>query len=460
MGGTRKPVRTSGPADRPRAAARRWAARLALLVAAGAIALLLAVAGVRSLALLVVGLAGLAATAAALWWTLARHGAARAVAAALAVLVPLAVLVAYATVGLLWVVLSVLVLWAVAMLIGRAALAADVGPAGPRQYATAPPRTPFLIMNPRSGGGKVGRYDLVAKARALGAEVAVLDAAHPQDVAELARRAVARGADLLGVAGGDGTQAEVAGVAAGHGVPFMVICAGTRNHFAMDLGLDRTDPSTGLDALTDGVELRVDLGVIGERVFVNNASFGVYAAVVQSPAYRDGKVPTILRELPDLLTHENGPRLTVRAGGAVIDAPQAVLVSNNPYQLGDAAGLGRRARLDSGVLGVLGITVDNAAQAAGLLRGHHGRGLTTLAGHEVVVDADAPDIPVGVDGEALLLPTPVRCRISPGVLRVRVPRERPGVPGARPSVDWRTLGRLAFARDVPASGDDHRDARN
>ncbi|KOG20747.1 diacylglycerol/lipid kinase family protein [Streptomyces viridochromogenes] len=457
MGGTRKPVRTLGPADRPRAGAPRWAARLALLVAAGAIALLLAAAGGRSLALLVVGLAGLAATVAALWWTLARHGAARAVAATLTVLVPLAVLVSYAAVGLLWVVLSVLVLWAVAMLIGRAALAADLGPPSPRQYATPPPRAPFLVMNPRSGGGKVGRYDLVAKARALGAEVAVLDPAHPQDVAELARRAVARGADLLGVAGGDGTQAEVAGVAAGHGVPFMVICAGTRNHFAMDLGLDRDDPSTGLDALTDGVELRVDLGVIGERVFVNNASFGVYAAVVRSPAYRDGKVPTILRELPDLLTHRNGPRLTVRAGGAVIDAPQAVLVSNNPYHLGDAAGLGRRARLDSGVLGVLGINVDNAAQAAGLLRGRHGRGLTTLAGHEVVVDADAPEIPVGVDGEALLLPTPVKCRISPGVLRVRVPRDRPGAPGARTPVDWRTLGRLAFGRDVPSSGDDGRE---
>src|SRR3546814_3885896 len=71
------------------------------------------------------------------------------------------------------------------------------------------PYTTRFRSNPRSGGGKVGRYDLVAKARALGAEVAVLDPAHPQDVAELARRAVERGADLLGVAGGDGTQALV-----------------------------------------------------------------------------------------------------------------------------------------------------------------------------------------------------------------------------------------------------------
>ncbi|MDC0765999.1 diacylglycerol/lipid kinase family protein [Streptomyces sp. HD] len=446
MGGSPKPAGTSGTAGRPRSAAQRWAARLALLVAAAAIALLLASAGVRSLALLGVGAAGLAVTAAALWWALSRHGLARALAAALAALLPLAVLGSYATVGLLWAVLATLALWVVAALIGRAALGADRTPAAPRQHPAAPPTAPFLIMNPRSGGGKVGRFDLVAKARALGAEVAVLDPAHPQDVAELARGAVARGADLLGVAGGDGTQALVAGVAARHGLPFLVISAGTRNHFAMDLGLDRDDPSTCLDALTDGVELRIDLGLIGERVFVNNASFGVYAAVVQSPAYRDDKVHTILRELPDLLTHQVGPRLTVSAGDSVIDAPQGVLISNNPYQLGDAAGLGRRARLDSGVLGVIGIKVDNAAQAAGLLRGGHARGLTLLTNSEVVVDSDAPDVPVGVDGEALQLPSPVTCRIAPGALRVRVPRERPGVPEAKPRMDWRELGRLALQK--------------
>ncbi|WP_446447276.1 diacylglycerol/lipid kinase family protein [Streptomyces chartreusis] len=430
----------------------RWAARLALLVAAGALVLVLTAAGIDSLGLLVVGLAGLAVTAAALWWTLSRRGLVRALAAVLALLTPGAVLLAYSAVGLLWAVLSALALWAVAALIGRSALAADAGHTKERTRSTPPPKAPFLIMNPRSGGGKVGRFDLVAKARARGAEVVVLDPAHPQDVEELARRAVAEGADLLGVAGGDGTQALVAGVAAGHGLPFMVISAGTRNHFAMDLGLDRDDPSKCLDALTDGIELRVDLGRIGERVFVNTASFGAYATVVQSPAYRDDKVRTVLRELPDLLTHHTGPRLTVRAGQVAIDAPQGVLISNNPYGLGDAAGLGRRPRLDSGALGVLGVSVDNAAQAAGLLRGQQARGLISLAAEEVVVRSDAPDVPVGVDGEALLLPAPVVCRVMPGALRVRVPRDRPGVPDAKPPVDWRALRRLAFAHRTGGAG--------
>jgi diacylglycerol kinase family enzyme len=226
----------------------------------------------------------------------------------------------------------------------------------------------------------------------------------------------------------------------------MVVSAGTRNHFALDLGLDRADPSTCLDALSDGIELRIDLGRIAGRAFVNNASFGAYAAIVQSPAYRDGKVRTSLQLLPELLTHHQGPRLSVRAGDVVIEAPQAVLISNNPYQGGDPTGFGRRERLDTGVLGVLAVTVDSAAQAAGLIRGRHGRGLSMLTASEVVIDSESGEIPVGVDGEALALPTPVICGIQPGGLRVRVPRNHRRTPPPRPPLDWRRLSHLAFTR--------------
>lgn len=120
-------------------------------------------------------------------------------------------------------------------------------------------------------------------------------------------------------------------------------------------------------------------------------------------------------------------------------------MSNNPYRMDDPAGLGYRERLESGVLGVLGVRVENAAEAAGLLLGRHSTGLTVLTAREVVVDADRPEIEVGVDGEALMLPTPVRCRIEPGALRVRVPGNRPGVPEAKPPIDWRRLRKLAAA---------------
>ena len=321
----------------------------------------------------------------------------------------------------------------------------------------APQRQPFVIMNPRSGGGKVAKFGLAARPPELGAEVALLEGPGVVDVAALAREAVDAGADLLGVAGGDGTQALVAGIAAGRDIPMMVISAGTRNHFALDLGLDRDDPATSLDALTDGVELRIDLGLIGDRTFVNNASFGAYAQVVQSPAYRDDKSGTALAMLPDLLTGHQGAHLVVRVDGQVIlDGPQAVLVSNNPYETGDIAGLGRRARLDQGVLGVVGVKIENAAQAAGLLRkAQRSRSVTMLTAREVVIDADQPQIPVGIDGESILMPTPVRCTIQPpgpagprATLAARRPRTAtgPGLvavgpPGAH--VHPRRVSRLA-----------------
>lgn len=424
---------------------QRWFARLALVAGLAAVVILLVFAGFKSIALLGTGLAGLAISGASLWWALTRRGIRRLLAFTLAAVAPLAVLVLYAWEELLWVVLVSVALWALAVSVGTAALSRDMEQTGPPETRTAPPRRPFLIMNPRSGGGKVGKFHLKEKAEALDAHVHLLDTAHQQDVVALADKAVEDGADLLGVAGGDGTQALVAGVAARHGIPFMVISAGTRNHFALDLGLDRDDPATCLDALADGVELRVDLGFIGERAFVNNASFGTYAAVVQSPAYRDDKVRTILQTLPDLLTHRRGPRLAVRTADTAFDGPQAVLVSNNPYRRGDLAGLGRREALDSGALGVLGVNVDNAAQAAELLAGRNAPGLTSVTAHEVVIEADEPEIEAGVDGEALTLPTPVRCTIHPRALRVRVPRHRPGVPRTRAPMDWRRLGVLALS---------------
>jgi diacylglycerol kinase family enzyme len=226
----------------------------------------------------------------------------------------------------------------------------------------------------------------------------------------------------------------------------LVISAGTRNHFALDLGLDREDPSTCLAALSDGVELRVDLGVINGQTFVNNASFGAYAEIVQSPAYRDDKRNTTLDLLPDMLRGQRGARLSAQADGTQVDGPQALLVANNPYGMGDIAGLGRRVRLDRGILGVVGVTVSSAGQAAGLLRGRHATGLKVLTTKQIKITADTPQIPVGVDGESILMSTPVICTISPGALRVWVPRDRPGVPAPRPPVNWTRLRHLAGIR--------------
>jgi diacylglycerol kinase family enzyme len=430
----------------------RWLARAAFALMFAAAAVLIGFADLASLAMVAVGAVGVCLMLAGGYWFLAHRGVVRWLAFGVMILAPIAVLVVFALHRILWVGIVAVALVALAIITARLALTPAAPPPGMPAREVPPPKRAFLIMNPRSGGGKVGKFGLKEKAEALGAEVALLEGPGPVDVAALARQAVADGADLLGVAGGDGTQALVAGIAAEHDLPFLVISAGTRNHFAMDLGLDRDDPATCLDALTgDGVEQRIDLGVIGDRTFVNNASFGAYAEVVESPAYRDDKRGTTLQMLPDILSCHRGAMLTARAGDATVTGPQALLVSNNPYQGGDIAGLSRRARLDAGTLGVVAVTVNSALQAAMLLRGARGQGLTTLTADEVMVNADAPEIPVGIDGETVMMPTPVRCAIRPGVLRVRVPRDRPGTRPPKPHVDWQTLRQLASFRAAPAA---------
>ncbi|TQC46224.1 diacylglycerol kinase [Rhodococcus sp. WS4] len=431
---------------------RRWLARAAYLAIFSSVAVLVVFAGLHALTLLIVAVGALVVEVAALFWFLTSRGALRWISLVVLVLTPIVVLALLVRASLLWVVLLAAALAVLAVGCARAALSRDRADWMMPEHPSVPPKRAFLVMNPHSGGGKVGKFDLKRRAEELGAEVALLEGPGTVDVEALARDAVARGADLLGVAGGDGTQALVAGIAAEHDLPFLVISAGTRNHFALDLGLDRDDPSRCLDALSDGVELRIDLGQVDGRTFVNNASFGAYAEVVQSPAYRDDKTGTILRMLPDLIEGQHGARLLARLGDRTIEAPQAVLVSNGPYETHDLAGLGRRPRIDHGTLGVVTISVSSTRQAVGLLRRARQDGVVQHSGHEVVIEADVPEIPAGIDGEALVVPTPVRCTITPGALRVVVPRNRPGVRRPVRPVDWVRLRRLAAGTE-PREGE-------
>jgi diacylglycerol kinase family enzyme len=295
-----------------------------------------------------------------------------------------------------------------------------------------PARRGVLIINPRSGGGKAARSNLVEEARKRSIEPLVLGP--DDDLCSLAKRAVARGADVIGMAGGDGSQALVAAVAMEEDVAHVCVPAGTRNHFALDLGLDREDVVGALDAFTDGVERRIDLARLNERIFVNNASLGIYARVVQSDSYRDAKLGTWRQMLPEMMERE------AHCCDLEFDVPDAkdwagaslVIVSNNPYQLRRFRGAGTRTHLDTGRLGIFATRLSGAAAVAKLVT------LGTIAQQrrlgsvrqwsslEFEVRASEP-VAVGLDGEALLLAPPLRFISLPGALRVRVPRSSPGV---------------------------------
>ena len=256
---------------------------------------------------------------------------------------------------------------------------------------------------------------------------------------QLAEDAIARGADVIGMAGGDGSQALVASVAARHDVAHVVVPAGTRNHFALDLGLDRDDVVGALDAYTDGVEDRVDLAAVNGRVFVNNASLGLYAKIVQSPDYRDAKLQTAAGMLPEMLGPDAVPpdlRFTGPDGKSYPSA-HLILVSNNPYQLASLAGRGTRERMDRGLLGVVAARVTDARDAGRLVALEAAGQIRRFPGwlewdsQRFEVDSGGP-VEIGVDGEALKMGPPLVFETRPGVLRVRRPRQAIGLsPAAR-----------------------------
>jgi diacylglycerol kinase family enzyme len=285
------------------------------------------------------------------------------------------------------------------------------------------PSRAVVVWNPRSGGGKAAAANLDAEARARGIEP--IELRPGDDLLVLVRDAVARGADALAAAGGDGTQALVAGIAAEHDLPFACIPAGTRNHFALDLGVDRDDVVGALDAFVGGGERRVDLAEVNGRVFVNNVSLGLYAEAVQRPGYRDAKLRMMLDAVPEFV----GPSPSAGNELRFVDADEApdgraivVQVSNNSYRVGTVLGSGTRPRIDDGQLG---IAVLSAPAGAGARRPAWRQWTSTV----FEVDADGP-VPAGVDGEALLLDPPLRFTIRPGALRVRI---APQHPGASPS---------------------------
>lgn len=297
-------------------------------------------------------------------------------------------------------------------------------------------RRPVLFVNPHSGDGTAERTGLVARAEAAGIRVVLLDG--DGDLAELAVLALDDGADALGVAGGDGTMAVVAAAAAGAGVPFVCVPAGTRNHFAMDLGLDRNDPVAALAAFGPAVQRRVDLGWVGERPFVNNVSIGLYGEAVAEDDYRDQPLASALSAAADLLGPDGEP-LDLGFEDAEGEHHESVMVlhvSNNPHELGPGAAPTSRLRLDEGVLGVVAVVPGLAGGAA--------PSLLSWRCSDFSVDGSAP-VPAGVDGESAELDPPLRFRADRGALAVRMPRDAAGISPAarRPPLTTRTVVRLA-----------------
>jgi diacylglycerol kinase family enzyme len=309
-----------------------------------------------------------------------------------------------------------------------------------------------LLANPWSGGGKVEKFELASLAEDFGVEVVLLD--HGLDLEQLARDAVSRGADCLGMAGGDGSQALVASIAVDHDLPYVCIPAGTRNHLALDLGLNRDDPRPAMAAFREGVERRIDYGTAGDRFFVNNVSLGIYAEIVQEDSYRDAKVETTLEKLPEMLgSHADPFDLQFTApDGTAVEGAYLIQVSNNPYDDTSLLRLGNRPRMDTGRLGVVALWDNPDVGTARLIAALTARQLprsgafASFDTDEFEVRSHGGTVRAGVDGEALELPTPLVFRVHAGGLRLLVP------PDTIHTAHARAVGTVTFAKLLQVAG--------
>jgi len=262
-----------------------------------------------------------------------------------------------------------------------------------------------LFVNPGSGKGGPTVEELLSAAHALGVDVRVLE--EDDDLRELARQA---NADVLGMAGGDGSLGAVTRVAIERDLPFVCVPWGTRNHFASDVGLDTDDPLASLAAFRDGVERRIDVGRAGDQVFLNNVSLGVYARLVHRRERRRQRGETFAR-LRALLISLKDRRRTERfvVDGSPLRA-SVVLVANNEYRL-DLFAIGVRERVDEGTLAIY------AARGLRRLR------WTERKAPSVRVETSRSPTRAAIDGEPVLLESPVELRVEPAALRLLLPRE-------------------------------------
>jgi diacylglycerol kinase family enzyme len=242
----------------------------------------------------------------------------------------------------------------------------------------------------------------------------------------------ARGGTVV-AAGGDGTVSAVAAILAGTPATIGVLPLGTLNHFARDVGIP-TDLDKAVGVIAARRIRAIDVGIVNDRVFVNNVSIGVYPSIVEmrEQLRRQGhrKWMAMVLAIVRILRHYRGVRVTITVGERrVTHRTPFVLIANNEYSI-QGGGLGQRESLAGGRLWVYLAPQIRAWQLPRLVIGSLlGRpsaldDLEILSGPDVRIDIPGTGhVRLAIDGETTMMATPMRCRTSAASLNVLVPAD-------------------------------------
>ena len=285
-----------------------------------------------------------------------------------------------------------------------------------------------VFVNRRSGGGSADADEVAA----CFPDDRVVECDGPElagEVADLVAMARDAGEDVrfVGVAGGDGSIRCAASVLVGTGVPLLAVPAGTRNHFAKELGIETV--ADAAQAAAAGRTRPVDVGEVNGERFVNNSSIGFYAALVRERTRHERRLPRAAADAAAAWAQaRHGHRFTVAVDG---DGERyrawLAFVGNGCY--GDRmTDLGVRRALDEGTLDVRVLRADaplaRTRAVAALLLGRLGRSplLVPRLAPEVVLDLPGHStVDVALDGEVVRLTPPLRYAVLPGALTVLTP---------------------------------------
>ena len=289
-----------------------------------------------------------------------------------------------------------------------------------------------VILNVRSGtSAPIDTARLRHAFHVAGLDVQLYEAKTGDEIVALTLNAIASAPPMIVAGGGDGTVSAVAAELVDRDIPLGVLPLGTLNHFARDLRIP-AEVESAVRLLATGQPVRVDVGEVNGRVFLNNSSIGLYTRLVR---HRDHLVHrlgrnkwtallraawTVLRRYPQL-------SVRVRVGGEdLVRRTPLVFVGNNMYAM-EGLQIGRRVRVDAGTLSLyIPRRQGRSALFRIALRAVFGRlnavrDFDSLAGAEILVETQRSFVRIAIDGEVTGSETPLRYRIRPGALRVIAP---------------------------------------
>lgn len=236
--------------------------------------------------------------------------------------------------------------------------------------------------------------------------------------------------DLVVAAGGDGTVSTIAAAAARTGKVFGVIPCGTLNHFARDTGIP-LDLGEAARVLAAGHTRALDIGVVNDHVFINNASVGAYPRLVweRSRARERGLPRPIAMTLAVTRTWLNLRSVTARLcvdNREFVRRTPFIFIGNSEYEV-TGTDIGKRMTMTDGKLSLY--MAPRFGRGHALLLPFHVL-FGTLERHErfeamqaasIVIDMPRPRVSVALDGELRMLESPLRFSIHHGALTTVVP---------------------------------------